>query len=125
MGENGGRKRVLVVDDDQSLRELLEMELQDDFDVVMAEDGDKALEAAKGQNFDLILLDVMMPGKDGYHVAMELTNSQGANAPKILILTARDTVREKGIAIMSGAASMLQKPFTSDQLQKKIQEVLG
>ncbi len=123
MGEG---KKLLVVDDDPALRELLMLDLpKQGYDVTPAENGDEALKIAATQRFDGVLLDVMMPGTDGYHVALELTKNQGIEASKIIIMTARDTVREKGIAMMSGAVSTLQKPFTIEQLHEKLNEVLG
>ena len=76
------------------------------------------------EKLDLVLLDVMMPYIDGYHVASEICSKMGRNAPKIMIMTSRDTVREKGIALMSGAVSVLQKPFGMLDLHDKIKQIL-
>ena len=77
------------------------------------------------ETLDLVLLDVMMPYIDGYHVAYELTNKLGAKAPRIMIMTSRDTVKEKGIALMSGATEVLQKPFEMAKLHERIANVLS
>jgi DNA-binding response OmpR family regulator len=119
-------KKLLVVDDDPALRELLNMDLpKEGYEVQTAENGETALKLAGETRFDAVLLDVMMPGTDGYHVALELTKNQGIEASKIIIMTARDTVREKGIAMMSGATATLQKPFTVEQLHEKLREIIG
>lgn len=119
------RKRILVADDDPDLLELLRMDLTfQEFDVRTATNGKEALEIASQETFDLVLLDVMMPYIDGYHVASELTNKMGSNAPRIVIMTSRDTEREKGIAIMSGAISVMQKPFGMADLHNKLKEIL-
>lgn len=119
-------KKLLIVDDDPALRELLNLDLpKAGYEVQSAASGDEALALAGKTRFDAVLLDVMMPGTDGYHVALELTKNQGIAASKIIIMTARDTIREKGIAMMSGATSTLQKPFTIDQLHDKLVEVIG
>jgi DNA-binding response OmpR family regulator len=77
------------------------------------------------EKLDLILLDIMMPYIDGYHVAYEITAKLGNNAPRIVIITSRDTVREKGIALMSGAHEIIQKPFDLDELHVKLQEIFA
>ncbi len=119
------RKRILIADDDPDLLELLKMDLSyQDYEIFTASNGKEALDVAAKQTLDLILLDVMMPYIDGYHVASEISSKMGSNAPKIVIMTSRDTNREKGIALMSGAISVLQKPFGMDDLHKKIKEIL-
>ena len=120
------RKRILVVDDDLDLIELLKMDLAyQGYEVLTAANGKDALQLALGEPLDLILLDIMMPYIDGYHVAYELTNKLGAKAPRIMIMTSRDTVKEKGIALMSGAAEVLQKPFEMAKLHERITAVLA
>ncbi|OIO05476.1 MAG: hypothetical protein AUJ52_13685 [Elusimicrobia bacterium CG1_02_63_36] len=119
------RKRILVADDDPDLLELLKMDLGfQGYEVLAAQNGKEALELATKEKVDLVLLDVMMPYIDGYHVASELSAKMGSKVPKIVIMTSRDTVREKGIAMMSGAISVLQKPFEMKALHDKIEEIL-
>jgi len=119
------RKRILVADDDPDLLELLKMDLDfQGYEVLAATNGKEALEMATREKVDLILLDVMMPYIDGYHVASELSSKMGAAVPKIVIMTSRDTVREKGIAMMSGAVSVLQKPFEMTHLHEHIKSIL-
>jgi DNA-binding response OmpR family regulator len=98
------KKRILVADDDPDLLDLLKMDLSfQGYDVLPAANGKEALQLAVNEKLDLVLLDVMMPYIDGYHVAYEVTNKLGAKAPLIVIMTSRDTSRERGIAMMSGA----------------------
>ena len=119
------RKRVLIADDDPDLLELLRMDLSyQGYEVLTAVNGKEALQAATTQPLDLVLLDVMMPYIDGYHVAYEITSKMGSKAPRILIMTSRDTTREKGVALMSGALSVIQKPFVMDQLHKTLAAIL-
>jgi DNA-binding response OmpR family regulator len=121
----GDKKRILVADDDPDLLDLLKMDLAyQGYEVVAAANGKDALQMAMTESLDLVLLDVMMPYIDGYHVAYELTNKLGTKAPKILIMTSRDTVKEKGIALMSGATEVLQKPFEMAKLHERIKAVL-
>ncbi|OGR90541.1 MAG: hypothetical protein A2V88_17390 [Elusimicrobia bacterium RBG_16_66_12] len=120
------RKRILVADDDPDLLDLLKMDLGfQGYEVLAAANGKDALQLAMNEQLDLVLLDVMMPYIDGYHVAYELTNKLGSKAPRILIMTSRDTVKEKGIALMSGATEVLQKPFEMAKLHERIANILS
>lgn len=119
------RKRVLVADDDPDLRDLLILELQHKgFEVLVAEDGKQAIETLSREKADLVVMDIMMPNIDGYHAANEICSRLGADAPKIILMTSRDTEKEKGVALMSGANAFLQKPFTMEDLYKTIDSVL-
>lgn len=120
------KKRILIADDDTDLNEMLQNFLtSENYEVVSVFNGKDALQKAQTEKFDLILLDVMMPYIDGYHVAYEITNSSLAEIPKIIIMTSRDVSLEKGIGSMSGACEMLQKPFGLDNLLSKIKNTLG
>ena len=119
-------KRILVADDDADLRDLLGVSLrQQGYEVVLAEDGKEALQLALVETLDLCLFDVMMPYIDGYHVADEVTRRLGSKAPKILIMTSRDTEREKGVTLMSGAVGAIQKPFPMEELRKTVAAMLA
>ena len=77
------KKRILVADDDPDLLDLLKMDLAyQGYEVLAAVNGKDALQIALKEQLDLVLLDVMMPYIDGYHVAYELTNKLGAKAPR-------------------------------------------
>ena len=120
------RKRILIADDDQDLLDLLKIDLgYQGYDVLTAGNGKDALQVAMAEKIDLILLDIMMPYIDGYHVAYELTDKLGSKAPRIVLMTSRDTKREKGIALMSGASDVIQKPFEMSHLHAKLTEVLA
>lgn len=120
------RKRVLVADDDPDLVELLRMDLgYQNYEVLVAVNGKEALRMATTEPIDVCLLDVMMPYIDGYHVAYEIGTKLGSKAPKVIIMTSRDTVKEKGVALMSGALSVIQKPFDMEQLHKLLEETLA
>lgn len=120
------KKRILVADDDPDLLDLLKMDLSyQGYEVLAAANGKDALQVALNETLDLVLLDVMMPYIDGYHVAYEITNKLGAKAPRIMIMTSRDTVKEKGIALMSGAAEVMQKPFEMAKLHERVSALLN
>ena len=120
------RKRILVADDDPDLLDLLKLDLgMQGYEVLVAANGKDALQMSMTEKVDLVLLDVMMPYIDGYHVAYEISSKLGANSPMIVLMTSRDTAREKGIALMSGAQEVLQKPFEMDALHAKLTAILG
>jgi len=120
------RKRILIADDDPDIIDLLESYLKRaGFDVTIRVNGKDALQTAETEKFDLVLLDVMMPYIDGYHVASEISSRLGTDAPKIIIMTSRDTASEKGIALLSGACEVVQKPFSLDELDAKLKAALG
>ena len=118
--------RILVADDDPDLVDLLSIELKrHGYEVVTAASGPEALQAAQAGTLDLILLDIMMPGVDGYHVAEELTRLLGDKCPKIIIITSRDVSREQGLAIMCGAVAAMQKPIQMPILLARIAQLLS
>ena len=120
------RKRILIADDDPDLLELLQTYLtHQGYDVIAAANGKDALKLALTETVDLIMLDVMMPYIDGYHVAYEVSNKLGEKAPRIVIVTSRNTSREQGIALMSGAYEIIQKPFDMNQLSTRVAQIIA
>src|SRR5689334_12470078 len=95
------RRRVLVVDDETGVRESLRLVLRDKYDVSVAESGDEALRRAAGENFDAVLLDLVMPGIDGLTV-LERIKGQKPELP-VVIVTATRTVKTAVTAIKLGA----------------------
>ncbi len=120
------RKRILIADDDPDLLDLLQTYLtHQGYDVIAAANGKDALKLALTETVDLIMLDVMMPYIDGYHVAYEVSNKLGEKAPRIVIVTSRNTSREQGIALMSGAYEIIQKPFDMNQLSTRVAQIIA
>ena len=116
-------RRPLVVDDDARLRELLREFLgARGYDVATAPDGVAGLEAARGGGFDLVVLDVMMPGIDGLEVTRRLRSSGDEIA--ILMLTARDEVRDRVMGLETGADDYLVKPFSYEELLARVHALL-
>lgn len=113
---------VLIVDDDQSVRDLLRMYFEkDQFTARTAASGDEALAAVANKRPDLVILDIMMPGKDGYEVCREL-RTQG-NIP-IIFLTARDDEVEPIIGLEMGADDYVTKPFNAREVVARAKAVL-
>lgn len=117
--------KVLIADDDLDITDLLKTFLSaNNFDCDIVNNGRDALSKIRENNYDVVLLDVMMPYIDGYHVAYEISNNSFKKQPLIIILTSRDTQFEKPIAKMSGAFEIIQKPFEIDNLLNVIKEGL-
>lgn len=113
---------ILVVDDDPKICSVLRRGLRfEGYDVHVAEDGPQALEIAREEPPDLVLLDVMLPGMDGLEVCRRLR--RGTSMP-ILMLTARDAVPDRIAGLDSGADDYLVKPFDFDELLARIRALL-
>jgi two-component system, OmpR family, response regulator ResD len=113
---------ILIVDDDQSVRDLLAMYFEkEQFTVRSAADGEEALTLATAQRPDIVLLDIMMPGKDGYEVCRLLH----ASAPvPVIFLTARDDEIEPIIGLEMGADDYITKPFNAREVVARVKAVL-
>jgi DNA-binding response OmpR family regulator len=115
--------RILLVEDNRRLSDSLRMILQEDgYAVDTAYDGIDGEEAGMISGYDVIILDIMLPGKDGLEVCRELRNRR-VNTP-ILMLTARDALEDRVIGLDSGADDYLVKPFEVDELRARIRALL-
>ncbi|MFZ3081617.1 response regulator transcription factor [Rhodoferax ferrireducens] len=118
-------QKILVADDEPNIVISLEYLLKrEGYTVLVARDGQEALEAIAREKPDLVLLDVMMPKKTGFEVCQALRASDDLQAIKILMLTAkgRDTDVAKGLAL--GADAYITKPFSTRELVLKVAELL-
>ncbi len=114
---------ILVVDDDARLRRALRRVLvSQGFDVEVAEDGDAASQRLRAGSFDLVVLDVMMPGRDGIDVCQRL-RAAGDHLP-VLMLTARDAVRDRVAGLEAGADDYLVKPFANEEFVARVRALL-
>ena len=108
--------RILVVEDEPGIALGLEEDLTlEGYVVEIVRDGDTALRRAKEGRFDMILLDVMLPGKDGFQVCRELRRL-GSSTP-IIVLTARTNEAEKVLGLQLGADDYVSKPFSPLELR--------
>jgi DNA-binding response OmpR family regulator len=119
-------KRILVVDDEEDVMEVLVGRLREHgYEVVPSRDGKSALHLARTDKFDLIILDILMPGMSGIGVAEVLKEDQKTKNIPIIFLTALG-VERKGIGYtLSGSEVVFAKPFDSKKLFWKIDEILG
>jgi DNA-binding response OmpR family regulator len=120
-----GKRRVLLADDDPSLLRLISTTLgSGDFDLLQANDGQEALEAARRQHPDLILLDINMPRLDGFQVCEALKGDPATAGIKVVMLSARGTDADRARGRECGADDYFVKPFSPIQLLNKVYALL-
>jgi two-component system alkaline phosphatase synthesis response regulator PhoP len=115
--------RILVVEDDRAIATALEDDLRlEGYDVEVVGDGPSAIERASRSRFELMLLDVMLPGKDGFDVCREL--KRRGVATTILLLTARGSESDKVLGLDLGADDYVTKPYSPKELRARIRVLL-
>lgn len=116
------KQKILIVDDDNNIAELISLYLMKEcFDTIIVEDGEKALEQFGQFQPNLILLDLMLPGIDGYQVCREIRRT--SNVP-IIMLSAKGEVFDKVLGLELGADDYIIKPFDSKELVARVKAVL-
>ncbi len=116
------KQKILIVDDDENIAELISLYMTKEcFETKIVYDGESALREAEGFSPDLILLDLMLPGIDGYQVCREVR--QKAQTP-IIMLSAKGEVFDKVLGLELGADDYLEKPFDTKELVARVKAVL-
>ena len=116
--------RILVVDDENDILLIVRTSLKDDYDVVTAQDGPAALDCLKEQDFDLVILDMMMPGMDGMEVLERIRADERTAKLPVIFLTGvseRTTIRK---ALDKGTQYYIVKPFRHHDLMNKVAQAL-
>lgn len=115
--------RILIVEDEPGIAFTLEADLQaEGYAVTLVSSGDDAIRVAQRESLDLILLDVMLPGKDGFEVCRELR--RGGSKVPVILLTAKSHEAEKVLGLELGADDYITKPFSPRELRARIKAVL-
>ncbi len=120
----GVRARLLVADDEPDARELLGEALGDEYDVLTAADGQEAVDVARAQRPDLLLLDLNMPRLDGFEVLEQLRADPSTTDMPVILVTARSDDAGKVRALDQGAVDYLQKPFSERELRARVERTL-
>jgi DNA-binding response OmpR family regulator len=116
---------VLVVDDEAPIRLLCRVNLEaEGMRVLEASDGDSGLATARAERPDVVLLDVMMPGRNGWEVAEELLSDDATSRIPIIFLTARAEVRDRAKGIDLGGVDYVTKPFNPVELAPLVQDLV-
>lgn len=114
--------KILIIEDDEILSNTIKQCIEKQYDVEQAYDGEEGIAFALEKIYDLIILDIMMPIKNGYEVLKELRENN-VNTP-VLILTAKDSIQDKVLGFRSGADDYLVKPFEREELLLRIEAIL-
>lgn len=120
------KKKVLIVDDESHIVELVRVCLEDtDYEIIEAYDGQEALDKARSEKPDLILLDIMLPKMDGYEVCKNLKTDDSTKSIPVVMLTAKGQEVDKVKGFQSGADSYMTKPFSPLRLLTELEEKLS
>jgi CheY-like chemotaxis protein len=114
---------VLICDDEPSLRELIRVSLNGDYDFAEADDGVECLDVVRRVHPDVVVLDVMMPRRSGLEVLHDLRQDEAFADIAVIVLTAQPAARDD--ALRGGADLVIEKPFTPDEIASAVEEVLA
>jgi len=110
------KKKILIADDEQSIRLLVRRLLSQNYIVLEASDGEEAIDIARSQKPDLILMDIMMPKVDGYTACHQITKDQATKAIPVVMLTGVGHELNKKLSFEVGAKGYITKPFSLQDL---------
>jgi DNA-binding response OmpR family regulator len=120
------KTKILIVDDDQDMRRGLNIRLRaNGYETAFAQDAITAVSEARKENPDLIILDIGLPGGDGFVVMNRLQDIASLACTPIVVLSARDPIANKQRALEAGAAAFFQKPADNEELLIAIRKALG
>lgn len=117
--------RILVADDSQAVREILQVSLETlGYDVVLAEDGERAMERIQRERPDLIIVDIMMPKVNGFQICRRVKSDPGTRGTPVILLTARSGQEDVFWGKDCGADEYITKPFRTQELEEAIGRLL-
>lgn len=119
----GALATVLICDDEPSLRELIRISLDGPYRFVEADDGEESLEIARSIRPDVVILDMMMPRRNGLEVLSALRKDKDLTDIPVIVLTAQPGIREN--ALREGADIVMVKPFEPEEIAAAVEEVLA
>ncbi|HYG66016.1 MAG TPA: diguanylate cyclase [Anaeromyxobacteraceae bacterium] len=120
----GQRPRLLVVDDDADVRESLKLLLEDEYEVLLAEDGEAGLEVANAEHPDVVLMDIVMPRLDGFEALERLRSDASTGDIPVIFVSGRGDDAIKVRSLDLGAVDFLQKPFSERELRARVERTL-
>jgi DNA-binding response OmpR family regulator len=122
---NDNAPKILVVDDEPPLRELVIVTLGDGYVCDEAADGDAALEQLRTQRYDVVMLDVMMPGRSGIDVLREMRSDDALREIPVVVMSAWQSTQDIDAALAAGADGFLPKPFLLEELDLAVRTAMG
>lgn len=118
------KKKILIADDDTYVHEVLTAVLSsNEFDIIYAYDGQETLELVDNEQPDLVVLDIMMPIKDGRDICRDLKKNPRTKDIKILMLSGKDKQLDRIVGFESGADDYIAKPFSPSHVARKIKKM--
>lgn len=118
-------RKVLVVDDEENITQILEFSIAaEGYEVITASNGEEAIEKARREQPNLIILDIMMPKVDGYEACRVLKSNPMTKKIPVILLTAKGREIDKRLGFEVGAADYIVKPFSPSKLIEKVNEYL-
>lgn len=119
-------KKILIADDEEVILKLIAATFEhEDYEIHLANDGSNVLDIAKEIKPDMVILDIMMPGKSGFEVCEELKQNQETRDTYVLFLTAQGSKIAQQTAKLKGCDAFVTKPFEPEDLLNKVKEILG
>lgn len=119
-------KRVLLIEDEPNIIEAISFILsRDGFTVHTHEDGETAMGKLAGQTPDMVILDVMLPGRSGYDILRDIRADSALAALPVMMLTARGQTKDRELAERLGATVFLTKPFSNTEVRDHVRRLIG
>ncbi len=119
------KKKILVVDDEPNIRQLIKRAFGEEYEIAEAADGQQAIDHVRSEKPDLVLMDIMMPNVDGYTACSVITSLPATKGIPVVMLTAVGSVLNKELAQKIGAAAYITKPFSPKALLDVVGPLLG
>ena len=117
--------KILVVDDEPPLRELVVVTLGDGYTCDEVSNGDAALERLRETRYELVMLDVMMPGRSGIEVLREMRSDEALRDIPVVVMSAWQSAQDVDAALAAGANGFLAKPFRVEELDSTVRDAIG
>jgi DNA-binding response OmpR family regulator len=118
------KPRILIVDDEPHIINLIKLSLQEEYDILVANSGNEAIHMIEESRPDLVTMDIMMPGMSGFEVVEEMRKFEGTKDIPVIFLSAKDALRDMQVGMEKGGDDYITKPFEPEELSKRIREHL-
>lgn len=126
MEKSKGTKKILLVEDEERIRKIINIIIRgEDIEIDEAEDGAQALDKIRSNDFDLVILDIMIPEIDGFGVLEEIRNTERTADLPVIIVSARTSDRDILEGLKGGANYYIPKPFEPQELISSLELILG